>query len=138
MDEFRLAVIGSRKWKDRKLAFKHLMAWYKKYGRALHIVSGGAPEGGDKIAEDFARQKGLSITLHHADWDGPAGKGAGYERNTKIADDCDAMLAFWNFDTNGTADTLTKARWHPKKYPFFVVNFLGKVFEGEEIWGGKN
>lgn len=131
----RLGVGGSRGWENRKLVWKHLGAWYKQYGRKLHLVSGGCPEGPDKMAEQFARQRGLSITIHYADWDGPAGRGAGHERNTTVVEDCDAFLAFWDFSSPGTADTLTKCRWRQPHRLMYVVNPLGRVFTGREVWG---
>lgn len=135
----RLAVVGSRKWADRKLFWKHLSEYHAEYGQDLHIVSGGAPKGADHLAEEFARQRGLSITVHHALWEDERGvlnMAAGYARNTRIVEDCDRLIAFWDMSSRGTGDTLTKARWRRPYRPFFVINPLGKVFEGEEVWGG--
>lgn len=135
----RLGVVGGRNWKNRKLLWKHLDAWLKMYPK-LHIVSGGAADGADNLAEKWARMRGVSFTIHPAKWrkeDGTVDKGAGFARNGKIPDDCEVMLAFWDFASNGTADTLTKARWHEPKIKFYVINPLGKVFAGEEVWGGK-
>lgn len=134
----RLAVVGPRKWTNRKLMFKHLGAWHKQYGTDLHIVSGGCPNGADKIAEDWARQKGVPFTIHPAKWhdaEGALNKAAGFMRNAKIVEDCDVLLAFWDFSSAGTADTLTKMRWLQPKKDYYVVNPLGKVFFNGEVWG---
>lgn len=75
------------------------------------IVSGGCPTGGDQFAETLARKLGLTITIHHADWDGPLKKKAGLFRNSRIAVDCDVLIALPADDrTGGTEDTITKVR----------------------------
>lgn len=134
----RLGVVGSRKWTNRKLVWKHLGAWYKKYGKDLHIVSGGCPEGPDAMAEQFARQRGISFTIHPAKWrddDDVLNKAAGFLRNTTIVEDTDAILGFWDFSSGGTADTLTKCRWRQPHRLMYVVNPVGRVFAGREVWG---
>lgn len=134
----RLGVVGGRNFRDRKLIFKHMNAWLKKYGTELHVVSGGCPDGPDKIAEDFCRQKGVSFTVHPAKWrdeNDVLDKAAGFARNTIVVEDTDAMLAFWDFASNGTGDTLTKCRWRVPHRKLYVVNPLGRVFRGREVWG---
>lgn len=100
----------------------------------LHLVSGGAPNGADALAEAFARQKGLSITLHHAKWkreDGTRDLGAGFLRNGKIADDCEKLLAFWDGKSSGTVDTCKKAL--KRGLVVWVIKPDGEVFEGIEL-----
>lgn len=73
------------------------------------LVSGGCPKGADAFAENLARDLGISILIHHADWKGVAGKGAGFVRNTKIALDSDVLIAMPAEDrTGGTEDTIKK------------------------------
>lgn len=75
------------------------------------IVSGGCKTGGDKFADDIAKRRGLTIITHYPLWDGPSGKdpGAGHTRNTKIAEDCDILLALVAEDrTGGAEDTIAK------------------------------
>ena len=130
----RLGIVGSRDWANRKLFFKHVGAWHKKYGEDLHLVSGGAPSGADNLAESFTRQRGLSITIHHADWEGE-GKAAGFNRNTKIVEDSDVVLAFWDFSSRGTGDTLTKCRRREPHRLMYAINPAGRVHVGREVWG---
>lgn len=149
----RLGVVGSRSWSDRKLFWKHLCAWTKKCSVGyfdpfndiqpppvdevvcdLHLVSGGAPGGADALAEAFARQKGLSITVHHAKWqrgDGSKDVLAGFARNSTIANDCEVLLAFWDGKSSGTADTCRKAL--KRGIPVWVVKPSGEIFDGIEL-----
>lgn len=78
------------------------------------LVSGGCSKGGDRFAEIIAADLGLSITIHFPDW--KLGKSAGFVRNTKIAEDCDVLIAVVSSDrTGGTEDTIKKARKLNKK-----------------------
>jgi predicted Rossmann fold nucleotide-binding protein DprA/Smf involved in DNA uptake len=79
------------------------------------LVSGGCKQGADAFAEIIARDEGLSILIHHADWVG-LGKGAGFARNTLIAEDSDMLVAVVASDrTGGTEDTVRKAEKLGKK-----------------------
>lgn len=150
----RIGVVGSRSWDDRKLMWKHLIAWMRQtrineydpfsdnpeeiidYRYTLHIVSGGAERGADALAEKFARQKGLSATIHYARWvreDGTKDMEAGFFRNTSIADDCEVLLAFWDGKSPGTRDTLHKALF--RDIPVWVIKPDGTVLTGKEALG---
>ena len=73
------------------------------------LVSGGCPQGGDKFAEIIAKSQGLTIIIHYPNWDRYK-KGAGMIRNTKIAEDCDVLIAIVAEDRKGgTEDTIKKA-----------------------------
>ena len=104
-----IGVVGSRRrnsFKDYKALNEVFDNIYEKGDR---LVSGGCPQGGDRFAEGVARSRGLTITIHHADWKG-LGKTAGFERNTYIAEDCDVLLAVVASDRKGgTEDTIKKA-----------------------------
>jgi hypothetical protein len=57
----------------------------------------------------------LTITIHHPDWKKEP-RAAGFIRNSRIADDCDVLLALVAKDRKGgTEDTVKKARAHGKK-----------------------
>ena len=72
------------------------------------IVSGGCPLGGDNFAEKIARKLGLTILIHHANWN-KYGKSAGFKRNGFIARDSDILIACVTEDKkSGTRDTVEK------------------------------
>lgn len=83
------------------------------------LVSGGCPKGGDRFAERIAKKKGISIKIHKPDWD-KHGRGAGFVRNTLIAEDCDVLIAVVATDRKGgTEDTIKKVFKMGK--PVFLV-----------------
>lgn len=98
-----VAIIGSRDaTMDRvKLAFGLVDP------RTDVIVSGGA-RGADAFAKQLALQRGFHYIDVPAVWN--RGKGAGFARNTVIADVADHVIAVWDGESRGTADTIEKAR----------------------------
>jgi len=105
-----IGVVGSR----RRATFEDFAACEAAVLALLEpgdaLVSGGCPTGGDAFAERIAKARGLTITIHFPDWKGPAKRGAGFARNTKIARDCDVLVAVVAEDrTGGTEDTVKKA-----------------------------
>lgn len=101
-----LAVIGSRTFRDYGFLKRKLL---------LHdparVVSGGAG-GADSLAQEFCREHGVSILIFYPKWD--LGKSAGFIRNTQIVEACEELVAF-DMGTNGTADSVRKAREAGKK-----------------------
>jgi len=92
------------------------------------VVSGGA-RGPDTWGVQAARAVGHDTDEIPADWDG-LGKGAGFARNTTIAERSDGVLAFWDGASRGTRDTMDKAAAMGK--PVVVVYGDGR----EELWTG--
>lgn len=106
----RVAVIGSRNFNDKKFIYDYLDSKIDKIG---HLVSGGCKLGADAICEQYARDRGLSITIHFPRWDAE-GKAAGFNRNTTIVEDSQILIAF-NSGSNGTQDSINKAKKLGKK-----------------------
>lgn len=105
-----IGIVGSRR-RDSDSDFRLCLAKFQEvYKPGDKLVSGGCPKGGDRFAEIIARSKGLTITIHHADWNGPDGKRAGFVRNTQIATDCDILIALVAEDRlGGTENTIKTA-----------------------------
>lgn len=110
-----IGIVGSRRRNTAKDHFatcatlNHYLS--KNKIKDFKLVSGGCPKGGDLFAEAIARDKGLTITIHYPNWKGPAGKAAGFVRNTAIAEDCDVLIAVVASDrTGGTEDTIRKVK----------------------------
>ena len=115
----KVIVAGSRTFSDRALAFAKLdrILANIKPGDCT-IVSGGA-RGADRIGEAYARARGLKCEVLAADW--AAGRGAGYERNRRMAAVADALVAFWDGESRGTADMIRLMQAAGK--PVRVVRF---------------
>ena len=104
-----IGIVGTRRRDTANDKLACLVAFDKVYEIGDSIVSGGCPKGGDSFAEWIAKARGLTITIHYPNWNGPAKRAAGFVRNTKIAEDCDILLALVAEDRKGgTEDTIKK------------------------------
>lgn len=105
-----IGIVGSRR-RDTAEDYQNLCdVLWRILKEGDRLVSGGCKQGADAMAEKIARAGGLTLTIHYADWD-RVGNGAGFVRNTKIAEDCDVLIALVAPDrTGGTEDTVRKCR----------------------------
>jgi len=98
LDKFKLAIVGGRSFNDYELMNETLTPYLHKI---TEIVSGGA-KGADYLAEKFAENNNIPITIFYAEWD-KYGKMAGYVRNSVIWNYADCGIAFWDGKSKGTA-----------------------------------
>ena len=84
------------------------MLFYRTKTPDLVLVSGGAV-GADSLAERYAKEHNLQIIVFKPDWN-KHGKAAGFIRNTNIIEEADEIIAFWDGISNGTRDSISKAR----------------------------
>jgi hypothetical protein len=113
----RILVTGSRDWTDRDAVYRALN-WacesYRlnfkpdRYGNTMPdpskvtVVHGHCRTGADAIADDWCVSAFLEPERHPADWNGPAGKGAGFARNAEmVASGVDLCLAFIKNNSKG-------------------------------------
>lgn len=88
----RVIVCGGRDFSDSQ----HLLNTLNRIHSETPIteVIEGDARGADKMAGDWARLRGISLTVVPADWN-KYGKSAGYKRNVAMADlKPDAVVAF--------------------------------------------
>ena len=110
MDEFRLIIAGSRSFDDYDLLCRKCdrILSQKRTTHQIVIVSGTA-RGADSLGEKFARERGFQLRQFPADWD-RFGRSAGYKRNCQMADNADALIAFWDGQSLGTKHMLEIAQ----------------------------
>ena len=115
----KLAIVGGRDFNDYgKLAATIQNHFYLV--QITEIISGGA-NGADSLAEKYARQyQNIKYVEFLPDWKNE-GKVAGFNRNQKIVNECDMVLAFWDGVSRGTKDTIEKAKKAHK--PTFIVYY---------------
>lgn len=120
----RIAVVGSRDFDDNNLLFNYLS---ERKERISLIVSGGA-RGADTLATRWAQDNGVPYLVFPALWHDPVTgdfiRGAGFKRNRHIVQNCDVVLAFWDGQSNGTANTIQTA--NELKIPVQIVSFEPK------------
>lgn len=100
----KIAIVGSRGYADEQ----EVRAFVRSLNEGDTVVSGGA-RGVDSWAEDEARKRGLEVKVFPADWD-RLGRRAGFVRNADIVAYSEAVVAFWDGSSKGTASTIRLAR----------------------------
>lgn len=111
-----VGIVGSRRRNsssDKELIKQELLKILFE-NSDVKICSGGATRGGDKFAEELAKEFKLEIIIFPADWN-KNGKIAGFMRNTTIAAESDILIACVAEDRKGgTEDTIKKfKKMHP-------------------------
>lgn len=122
----KLAIVGSRFYKNKERIRKIIKNQFEKYGENLIVVSGGCPTGGDRFAKDLAIEMGIKYVefppihsnynkycLNSSDmYNKPYSVSNFFSRNTEIAEYCDRLIAFVSkgIKANGTMDTVNKAK----------------------------
>lgn len=69
-----------------------------------YIISGAA-RGADALGEQYARSHNIPIMLYPANWD-KYGVAAGHIRNKEMAENADALIAFWDGKSKGTKNMI--------------------------------
>lgn len=100
----KVAIVGSRTYPTAD----HIFEFIDNLPTDVEIVSGGAG-GPDSWAVWHAKKRGMPTRVFPADWH-THGKRAGFLRNQTIVDRADVVVAFWDGESRGTADTIAKAR----------------------------
>lgn len=104
----RVAIVGWRGMKDRKLFDEKLEAFVLQYGNPEMVISGGA-KGADTMGEQWAKARGIPTLILKPNWK-EHGKAAGLKRNIDIVNACTHMIAFPCDEGSGTQDSILKAR----------------------------
>lgn len=107
----RVIVCGGRDFSNKNLCYESLEKILK--GREnLEIVSGHA-KGADTYGEDYARDKGISISIFKPDWK-HYGRGAGPIRNRQMLEyalkEQPIIIAFWDGKSKGTKNMIEQGR----------------------------
>jgi hypothetical protein len=115
----KVAVIGSRTFTDYPRLCQVLDSAKTPI---TQIVSGGA-HGADQLAERWAKERGIPVLVFKPDY-GTHRKRAPLVRNTLIIEEADAVVAFWDGCSPGTAHALSQAK--ALKKPVHIVYFTTK------------
>lgn len=121
LDQYRVIVAGGREFNDYELLMSKCDYYLQnklKEGRVV-IVSGHAT-GADSLGERYAQERGLECEQYPADWK-THGRAAGPIRNAQMAEVADALIAFWNGQSRGTANMINLAK--SKGLKVAVVNY---------------
>ncbi len=115
-------VAGSRDFTDFELLERVL-----KEFEIGEIVCGGA-RGADLLGKDYGEKYNIPVKMFPADWK-RYGNSAGPRRNIEMAEYADALIAFWDGESTGTAHMIKEA--HRRKLYTTVVKYIKS---SEEEW----
>lgn len=121
-----VVVCGSRGWGDKWKFHKKVVAYLATLTDSVLFVSGAANSGADRMIIDWCKRFGFPCLEIPADWD-KYGKSAGYRRNEKMGAICNAVLAFWDMESRGTAHMLRIAS--ENNHPTVIINVGSKYAE---------
>lgn len=121
MIELKLIVAGGRDFSDYPLLVREVthIAEIVYCDKSVSIVGGGA-RGADQLGEQFAKSNNVQFYKFPADWN-KHGKAAGFIRNKQMGDFANALLAFWDNKSRGTAHMIEYMR--SLKKPVYIINY---------------
>lgn len=110
----RIAVVGSREFGN----YEQLKYEVESRRDAAEdwVVSGGA-KGADSMAQRLTKETGGAILIHYPYWRNKNNvyiPGAGFDRNRKIVESSDIVLAFYQKGRFRQGGTLNTAKWAEK------------------------
>lgn len=100
-EQFRVIIAGGRDFNDYELLKKTMDALLvNKINYDIVVVCGKA-RGADTLGEQYAKSRGYKVDYYPADWN-RYGRSAGFIRNEQMAQNADALVAFWDGESRGT------------------------------------
>lgn len=105
---FRVIIAGSRSFSDYPLLEKTMDALLRNTSDEITVLCGQA-SGADTLGDYYARRRGYEVEYYPADWK-ENGKQAGYIRNVRMAENADALAAFWDGKSRGTKHMIETAQ----------------------------
>ncbi len=128
----RVAIVGSRRYTNKRRIQEFIFKLKQKYGEELEIVSGGQKEGADGYAKKYALEFDIKYSefppvhytynqhcvLESFKYSRPYAAWHYHDRNKEIAEYTDVMAAFIpkNTTSKGTESALKQAIKKEKKY----------------------
>ena len=118
---FRVIVAGGRDFNDYNLLCDRCdkLLSQKQLTHNIVIVSGTC-RGADTLGEQYAHERGYNDERFPADWKN-LGKVAGVIRNNQMADNADALIAFWDGQSRGTKNMINIA--HKKNLLVRIIKY---------------
>jgi len=113
----KLAIIGTRSFTNYEAFVREVERILSERNLTPSVVVSGGAKGADALAERYATEKNLLMEIYKPDW---KHKGSGKERNKRIVENADFMIAFWDFESRGTQHTISL--WRATLKSFEVVN----------------
>ena len=110
---FRVIVAGGRDFGDYQLLRKTLDNLLCNITEEI-VVGCGHAKGADTLGEQYAKERGYAVNYYPANWK-LYGKRAGFLRNEQMAQNADALVAFWDGESRGTKHMIDLAKQYNLK-----------------------
>lgn len=105
---FRVIIAGGRDFDDFEFLERTMDNLLSNITDDIEVVCGMA-RGADALGDLYASKKNYSVRYFPAEWE-EYGKSAGYKRNEQMAQNADALVAFWDGKSRGTKHMIDIAR----------------------------
>ena len=118
---YKIIIAGGRNFVDYNLLKEKVnkILQEKKVTHKIVIISGCA-RGADTLGLRYASENALNVEEYPANWD-KYGKKAGYVRNVEMAENADALIAFWDGKSKGTKHMIDIAT--ERNLPIRVIRY---------------
>lgn len=128
----RVLVCGGRDYQDRDFVFDALDRLHARMGVEV-VIHGACPTGADRWADEWAKDRGISVESYEADWV-RLGNWAGPVRNQQMIDEGKpgGVVAFPG--GKGTADMIRRAQ-EPHNGPLKVWEPAKSGLGGQAVTG---
>ena len=121
MPQYHVLVSGSLSFDDSRLlrdTLDRLLAGKER----VSIVTGGA-KGAESLGERYAQERGHTVKRSLAVW-ALYGRGAKVIRNTRLVEEADCAVFFWDGKSKAVAELIEKAE--AKGIPVEVVRYASR------------
>lgn len=139
-DEFRVIIAGGRDFarmpsdrEDVDLLTKTMdnLLQYKKRSHRIVVLCGMA-KGRDMAGKRYAEQRRFHVRYFPADWQ-QYGRRAGIVRNELMAQNADALAAFWDGSSRGTKNMIETAQRYGLAVRVIRYNLKSEMPEKDEF-----
>ena len=123
----KVIVAGSRHITDYSLVSTVISNTISRYNITVTEIVSGCANGPDTLGEQWALENGIRVEPFEADWNDITVPGAkvktnkwgkkynalaGFQRNERMAEYADVLIAIWDGKSHGTADMIKRAKNH--------------------------
>ena len=118
---YKIIIAGGRDFMDYNL-LKEKVNKILQEKRVTHkiVIISGCARGADTLGLRYASENTFDVEEYPADWD-KYGKKAGYMRNVEMAENADALIAFWDGKSKGTKHMIDIAT--ERNLPIRVIRY---------------
>lgn len=110
---FRVIIAGGRDFDNYELLKQRMDFLLSETAEPIQVVCGQA-RGADQLGQLYAKERGYEIRYFPANWE-YYGKRAGMLRNEQMAQNADALVAFWDGESRGTKNMIENAKKYKLK-----------------------